>query len=169
MVKILTIPDPILNTPSIAVNEFSQQIYKTIEQLTQTMQASNGCVGIAAPQIGQLLRIVAIDVSRSKKVVANRGLTVLINPKITKAEGRCFGREGCLSVPELTGNVWRSAKIEVEAHDQNNKKFSFTTEGFEAIVLQHEIDHLDGVLFLDRVASLKTDIFRRKNIVIAGK
>jgi len=165
MQKILTIPDPILNTPSVAVNEFTQHTYKTIEQLTQTMRENKGCVGIAAPQIGELIRIVVVDVSLYRKIVPNRGLTVLVNPKITKSEGRCFGREGCLSVPELTGNVWRAKNIEVEARDENNNKICFKSEGFESVVFQHEIDHLDGLLFLDRVASIKTDIFRRKDIV----
>jgi len=166
MQKILTIPDPILKTPSIAINEFTQQTYKVIDKLAQTMRANTGCVGIAAPQIGELTRIIVVDVSLYRKSVPNRGFSVLVNPKIIKSEGRRFGREGCLSVPELTGNVWRSDKIEVEARDENNKKISFTAQGFEAVVFQHEIDHLDGLLFLDRVASVKTDIFRRKNIVI---
>ena len=102
------------------------------------------------------------DVSLHPKRFINHGNLVLINPEIVSKEGKITGRDGCLSVPDWTGNVTRFEKITVQALDSSGKPLRFETEGFEAVVIQHEIDHLDGLLFLDRVSSLKTDIFRRK-------
>jgi len=122
------------------------------------------CVGIAASQLGIDSRIIAIDVSLHPKQVDNHGQLILINPEIVSASGSQTFREGCLSVPDFTGNVTRANEVTVKARDINNNKIELTAKGFEATVLQHEIDHLDGILFLDRVSSLKTDVFRRKQI-----
>jgi peptide deformylase len=106
--------------------------------------------------------MVVIDCSLALKPCANHGLLALINPVISRSEGKRLGREGCLSIPDFTGNVVRAEKITVNAMTTNGAQTRVEAEGFEAVVLQHEIDHLDGILFLDRVSSLKTDVFRRK-------
>jgi peptide deformylase len=102
------------------------------------------------------VRIVVVDVSGHRKAPRSSGRLLLVNPRIVAAEGAEVGREGCLSIPDLTANVRRATRIEVEAGDR-----SIVSEGFEARCLQHEIDHLDGLLFLDRVDSLTADVFRR--------
>jgi peptide deformylase len=126
------------------------------------MAASPGCVGIAAPQVGILKRVIVVDASRSKKPCQAHGHMVLINPVISDPQGAELGREGCLSLPDFTANVMRAQSIKVEAQNLHGDNLSFTTTGFEARIILHEADHLDGLLFLDRVSSLKTDVFRRK-------
>ena len=132
------------------------------EDLVDTMRASGGCVGIAAPQIGEGVRMVVVDVSEHPRATRHNGLLVLVNPLITRATGRAVAREGCLSIPDLTANVGRATEVLVEASDPAGVARTVQAEGFEARCLQHEIDHLDGILFLDRVASLTTDVFPRK-------
>ena len=128
-----------------------------IEDLLDTMRSFGHCVGIAAPQIGEPVRVAVVDVSGHPKATTSHGELVLVNPVIVESSGGEVGREGCLSIPELTANVRRATHITVEADG-----LSLETEGFEARALQHEIDHLDGLLFLDRVESLEADVSRRK-------
>jgi len=128
-----------------------------IADLLDTMRAFGHCVGIAAPQIGESVRVAVVDVTGHRKATSAHGELILVNPVITAAEGAEVGREGCLSIPELTGSVRRATEITVEAEG-----LRVDAEGFEARALQHEIDHLDGLLFLDRVESPTTDVFRRK-------
>ena len=128
-----------------------------VADLLDTMRAFGHCVGIAAPQIGESVRVAVVDVTGHRKATSAHGELILVNPVITAAEGAEVGREGCLSIPELTGNVRRATAITVEAEG-----LRVDAEGFEARALQHEIDHLDGLLFLDRVESPATDVFRRK-------
>lgn len=130
--------------------------------LHDTMSSFRGCVGIAAPQINELFSLVVVDVSGHKKATASHGLLVLLNPQITHSSGSEIGREGCLSIPDLTANVRRATEITVQAQTPQGEEIEFETEGFEARCIQHEIDHLNGVLFLDRVESLTDDVFRRK-------
>jgi peptide deformylase len=125
--------------------------------LIETMRSSPGCVGLAAPQIGELIRVAVVDCTEHPRAENPNGLMVLVNPRIVAAEGRELGREGCLSIPDLTGNVQRAAAITVEAGT-----LSARSVGFEARCIQHELDHLDGILFLDRVQSLAHDLFVRK-------
>jgi peptide deformylase len=127
-----------------------------------TMRSHPGCVGLAAPQLDELVRVVAVDVSEHPKATRSHGELVLVNPRVTRAEGADVAREGCLSIPELTANVRRATHVTVEAADPAGEVVRVETEGFEARCLLHEIDHLDGILFLDRVDSLATDVFRRK-------
>jgi peptide deformylase len=117
------------------------------------MRGAPGCVGLAAPQIGELVRVVVIDCTGHPRVADPNGLIVLVNPRITFADGSELGREGCLSIPDLTGNVRRATALEIGG---------LRTVGFEARCIQHELDHLDGILFLDRVESLAHDLFVRK-------
>lgn len=130
--------------------------------LLATMRASPGCVGIAAPQIGEEVRMVVIDVTGHRKTTVGHGELVLVNPTITLGESSEVAREGCLSLPDLTANVRRARAIEIQALDTRGRPVTIATEGFEARCLQHELDHLDGLLFLDRVDSLVDDVFRRK-------
>ena len=130
---------------------------RVIADLLDTMRSFGHCVGIAAPQIGELVRVAVVDCSDHPKAPENHGELVLVNPVIVAASGSKVGREGCLSIPELTGNVRRATHITVEAEG-----LRVEAEGFEARAIQHEIDHLDGLLFLDRVESLESDVFPRK-------
>jgi peptide deformylase len=130
--------------------------------LVETMRASPACVGLAAPQIGVSRRAFALDVSEHPKTTVCHGLVVLFDPVILESSGRKVGREGCMSVPDLTANVARATSIVVSGTTPEGERRVIATEGFEARAFQHEIDHLDGLLILDRVASLATDVFRRK-------
>ena len=131
--------------------------------LVETMESFGHCVGLAAPQLDHLVRMIAVDVTGHKKATTQNGLLVLVNPVIVESEGTEVGREGCLSIPHLTANVRRATRIRVDARDPRGEPVSVESEAFEARCLQHEIDHLDGLLFLDRVDSLASDVFRRKN------
>lgn len=159
---ILTYPDERLKLISPLVEVFDDALRQFVLDLFVTMYSSPGGVGIAAPQVGVQQRLILIDVSK-KKGTENHGKLVLINPEITQWEGYILGREGCLSIPDYTANVLRAEKIQLEAYDEAGVKKTYTMQGFEARAVQHEIDHLDGVLFLDRLISPRTDLFRRKN------
>lgn len=135
------------------------QAERVAADLLETMRSFGHCVGIAAPQIGELVRVVVVDVSEHPKAETSNGELVLVNPRVVAAEGAEIAREGCLSIPELTANVRRARSITVE-----HAGGSFESEGFEARCVLHELDHLDGILFLDRVASIVDDVFRRKNL-----
>jgi len=130
---------------------------RVVEDLLDTMRSFGHCVGIAAPQIGESVRIAVVDCTGHKKAPDAHGELVLVNPVIVAAAGAEVGREGCLSIPELTANVRRATAVTVEAEGVR-----VDAEGFEARVIQHELDHLDGLLFLDRVESLEADVFRRR-------
>jgi peptide deformylase len=161
---VLVYPDPLLKEISAPIVNFDDSVRSLLQDLVDTMVAAGHSVGIAAPQIGDLRRAVVVDVSTSKlgKKQENHGLMQMVNPEIIEREGSCEAREGCMSVPDYTGNVTRAEAIVVQYQDENNHRCVIRTEGFEAIAIQHEIDHLDGLLFLDRVSSLKTGLFRRK-------
>jgi peptide deformylase len=126
------------------------------------MRSFPRCVGIAAPQIDELVRIVVVDVTDHPKATACHGELVLVNPVVVSSAGAEVAREGCLSIPDLTANVRRATHAVIEGRDAAGETRSVETEGFEARCLLHEIDHLDGILFLDRVDSLATDVFQRK-------
>ncbi|MGE5636330.1 MAG: peptide deformylase [Nocardioidaceae bacterium] len=130
--------------------------------LVDTMRSHPGCVGLAAPQLDELVRVVAVDVSGHPKATSASGLLLLVNPRLVRREGAEVAREGCLSIPHLTGNVRRPTLIELAALAPDGSELSVEARGFEARCLVHELDHLDGVLFLDRVDSLATDVFRRR-------
>jgi peptide deformylase len=125
--------------------------------LVDTMRSFERCVGLAAPQIGELARVVAVNVRGHPQADTDNGLLLLVNPRIVEVEGSEVAREGCLSIPDLTANVRRATSIVVE-HAEGNVRCL----GFEARCVQHELDHLDGILFLDRVESLVDDVFRRR-------
>ncbi len=166
ILPILQFPDPRLKETSDPVAVVSDEVYSFVEDLLETMRASPGCVGIAAPQVGVSRRIIAVDVSTHRRgsQEENHGLLVLVNPEILAMGGKQLVREGCMSVPDYTANVQRAQWVLVDALDREGKQVIVEAIGFEAVAIQHEVDHLDGYLFLDRVSSIKTDIFRRKRL-----
>ncbi len=156
-------PDPRLKIAVAPAPAVSDALRAQAQDLLDTMDACPPrTVGIAAPQIGVLERLAIVDTSRNPKHTAGHGLLILMNPRIVASEDTQTGREGCLSLPDYTANIRRHQRITVEALTLDGEALTFDAEGFEAVVLQHEIDHLDGLLFLDRVANIKADLFRRK-------
>ncbi|MDQ3940272.1 MAG: peptide deformylase [Actinomycetota bacterium] len=156
----------VLRLPSRVLKQRAQELggltdTGLIDDLIDTMRASPACVGLAAPQIGISKRAIAVDVSTHPKTTVSHGLVVLIDPEIVEASGRDVGREGCMSVPDLTADIGRATHIVVRGISPEGPVV-IATEGFEARAFQHEIDHLDGLLILDRVSSLATDVFRRR-------
>ena len=162
VLEILAYPDARLKQESVPVTSFDAQLQRFVADLEETRLAGPGAVGIAAPQVGCFQRIVIVDVSKLKRPVANHGHLILVNPEITAWDGYAVGREGCLSVPDYTGNVIRAERIHLIAFDPAGERREFDMEGFEARAVQHEMDHLDGLLFLDRLVSKRNDLFRRK-------
>ena len=162
ILEVLIYPNPLLKSVCNPVEEFDKMLNSLVADLSETLESFPGCVGIAAPQVGSLVRLVIIDASRNKKCPENLGKQVLINPAVIAQEGEELAREGCLSLPDFTANVRRAQSVRITALDENGKQRQLAASGFEARVILHELDHLDGLLFLDRVASLKTDVFRRK-------
>jgi len=162
LLEILTVPDSRLKQASVAVASFDAELSAFIADLEETRRAGPGAVGIAAPQVNRFLRIAIVDVSNTRKPVPNHGHLVLVNPEITHWDGFELGREGCLSVPHYTGNVIRAERIRLRAQDADGADREYAMEGFEARAVQHEVDHLDGLLFIDRVVSRRTDLFQRK-------
>lgn len=161
VLEILTYPDERLKKVSVPVERFDDELREFIKDLEQTMRAGPGGVGIAAPQVGQAQRIAMVDVS-SKPKISSHGRMVLVNPEILTWDGMEIGREGCLSVPDYTGNVIRAQRITLQAYDEHGQRVEYACEGYEARAVQHECDHLDGMLFLDRLVSRRNDLFRRK-------
>lgn len=160
---ILLYPNAILKHPCACVLRMDAEVDALVRDLLDTMHAAGHSVGVAAPQIGVSLRVVVVDVSKSKLGREdNHGQLVMINPEILEREGERIMREGCMSVPEYTGNVARAESILVQFLDRDGVERVIRANGFEAVAIQHEMDHLDGLLFLDRVSNLKTDVFRRK-------
>lgn len=156
-------PDPILKQVAEPVEEIDDSLVEVVQDLVDTMLDAGHSVGVAAPQIGVLRRVVVVDVSKSKLGKDdNHGLLEMINPEIIEKSGSKMMREGCMSVPDYTGNVTRAEHIVVEFTNRQGQVRVIEASGFEAVAIQHELDHLDGLLFLDRVSSLKTDLYRRK-------
>lgn len=155
---ILSYPCAILQKKSALVSNFDEQLKILADDMAETMYAAPG-VGLAAPQIGVLRRVVVIDVTAKEE---ENNLIVLVNPQITQAEGQQVDEEGCLSVVDYATSVKRFQKVWVEAYDLSGKSFNFEVENFYARVIQHELDHLDGKLFIDRISTLKRSLYKRK-------
>lgn len=165
--EILTYPDNRLKQECETVEQFDEPLREFVSELEAFMRTQPGGIGIAAPQVGRNLRLCIVDLTgmtrgKKKKPVPNQGRMVLINPEITEWDGFELGREGCMSVPDYTGNVIRATQIRFSAQDEWGETREFESEGFEARAIQHEVDHLDGLLFLDRLVSRRTDLFQRK-------
>lgn len=144
--KIVELGDEILKEKARAVPKITPNILKLLDNMADTMYSAKG-VGLAAPQIGVSKRVIVVDVGE--------GLIELVNPEILSCEGQETDTEGCLSIPGIVGDVTRAATIEVKGLDRRGKECVFTAEGFLARALQHEIDHLEGILFIDRATNIR--------------
>jgi peptide deformylase len=159
LLEIVTYPEKILSRPTRLIENIDGDIQYLIENMAHTMYQAPG-VGLAAIQVGINKSLMVYDISPKDK---ERSLQVLINPRIVSSEGSLLSEdEGCLSVPDFRSDVKRTAAITVEGVDRNEKPVRIDAEGFLAIVLQHEIDHLNGILFIDRISALKRGIYKRK-------
>jgi peptide deformylase len=156
--EIVKYPDPILSKPGERVTEFDDKLKTLVEEMFESMYVAHG-IGLAAPQIGLSKRITVIDVN-FKKDPADK--LVLINPEIIAREGQQFEEEGCLSLPDIRDKVKRAAKVKVRAQNVDGEWFEVEGEELLSRAFQHEIDHLDGVLFIDRISRLKKDLTVRK-------
>lgn len=165
VLEIISYPDVRLKQVADEVNTFDSELSELIQNLEDTMATGPGGVGIAATQVGIMKRAVIVDVSNYPRLknAKHHGRLVLINPEILDWQGMKKGREGCMSVPDFTGNVIRAENIVLSALDENGIQQKYEMEGFEARAVQHEIDHLDGLLFLDRLVSRRNDLFKRKS------
>lgn len=157
---ILLYPHPLLKTVCRSLEPGTDAAEALARDLEETLLAGPG-VGLAAPQIGAPYRVILVDAGRNPRR-SGQGRFLLFDPVIRESHGRQMAREGCLSIPDYTGNVLRAETILVEGRDRHGRRLRVRAEGYEAVVFQHEIDHLDGILFLDRIANLKTDLFRRR-------
>ena len=159
---IVRYPDRVLKDGTVPVGTIDETARELAADLLDTMLDAPGCVGLAAPQIGRDRRAFALDISRMSKSHPNHGLIVLLDPELLVADGGEVRREGCASVPDYTCDIRRATAVVVRGLTPEGDVRVVEAEGFEARALQHELDHLDGLLILDRVSSLKTDVFRRK-------
>lgn len=159
ILDIKTFPDTFLGRPTKPVENIDGKIQKLIEDMAATMYAAPG-VGLAAIQVGHDKSLLVYDIAPQDE---NRSLQVLINPKIVTSEGTIISEnEGCLSVPDYRTDVKRASRVLVEAFDREGKPIRFEAEGMLALVMQHEIDHLNGILFIDRISSLKRQMYKRR-------
>ncbi|HVO96076.1 MAG TPA: peptide deformylase [Terriglobales bacterium] len=158
ILEILKYPNPVLARVAAPIKNITAETVQLLRDMLETMYAAPG-VGLAAPQVGHPQRIIVLDIDHE-----NPGKQVykLINPVITRVEGEVIWEEGCLSVVDFTAEVRRAAQVEVVATDEQEKEVRVAAEGLLAVALQHEIDHLDGKLFIDRISRLKRDLYRRR-------
>lgn len=146
VMKVLTAGNPLLKEVSRPVEKIDKRITRLLKNMTETMYAEDG-IGLAAPQVGELKRIVVID-------IGDHVVYEMINPVITKKEGSVVGSEGCLSVPDFTGEVERAEYVECEFTNRQGERMLLQANGLLAVAVQHELDHLDGILFIDKAVSL---------------
>lgn len=158
ILEILTYPDEVLSTIALPVEAVDDDIRKLIDDMAETMYAAPG-VGLAANQVGVLKRVVVIDIDYPD---GRPNLIALINPVITDKEGLCTSEERCLSLPGVAEEVERSERVKVDALDRMGQSFELEAEGFLAIAVQHELDHLDGTVLIDRLGRLKRRILARE-------
>ena len=154
-------PHPVLKRVCAEIDD-PAAIARVAADLLDTMAGAPRCVGIAAPQIGEPVRMAVVDVTGHPKTRSCAGPLVLVNPRVVAAEGLKLGREGCLSVPDFTADIRRATRVVVEAADVHGEPLRIEADAFEARCLLHELDHLDGVLFLDRVESASA-VYRRRD------
>ncbi len=160
ILEILKYPDPRLKKVALPVRDFSAKTVQLVSDMLDTMYAAPG-VGLAAPQVGVSQRVVVLDTDHENP---GKQVLKLINPVITHAEGEVIWEEGCLSVVEFTADVKRAAQVQVKAFDEHEREIKIEADGLLAVALQHEIDHLDGKLFIDRISRLKRELYTRKRI-----
>ena len=156
--KIYTYPDAVLKTTAEAIRDIDEDLQKTIDRMLGTMYSAPG-IGLAANQVGLLKRLIVFDgTPREEK----RNPQVLINPEIVAREGSLKWDEACLSVPDYTAEVVRNSQVQVNGLDRHGNPLRLEADGLLAVCLQHEIDHLNGVLFIDRISSLKRALYKKK-------
>jgi peptide deformylase len=158
ILKILKYPEPVLSQPGEPVTDFNDELRKLVADMFETTYASQG-IGLAAPQVGVSKRLTVIDLSMGKDPAQR---LVLINPEIIFREGKLYEEEGCLSFPDIREKVVRAARVRIRAQDGHGKWFEMDGEDLLSRCMQHEIDHLDGMLFIFRMSALKRDLNLRK-------
>lgn len=159
VLTILTYPDSRLKKKSTQVKKIDDSIFKLLDDMAETMYHAPG-VGLAAPQIGKNLRVIVVDVEHNEE--GKRKLIELINPEITESEGKMTGEEACLSVPGFIADVRRKSSVTVQGLNRRGKKVTIEATETLSRVFQHEIDHLDGILFVDRLSRLKRELLQKK-------
>ncbi len=166
VLEILKFPHPVLRQKARRVEQIDETIHRLVEDMTETMYRAPG-IGLAANQVGLPRRVIVVDVSAGE---APENRLVLINPEILHREGRVTTEEGCLSVPDLREDVTRSGRVVVRALDLEGRRVEVEADDLLAVALQHEIDHLDGILFIDRISQLKRSryVAKRKKMLQAG-
>ena len=159
--EIRTYPDPVLHKKTSRVERIDSALDRLIKDMVETMHAATG-VGLAANQVGVPLQLAVIDLSSREEEEQRHPLLVMINPEILSLEGSVLEEEGCLSVPDYSEKIKRAARVKVRAQDRKGKPFELEAEGLMAKALQHEIDHLNGLLFVDKLSPLKKSLFKRR-------
>ena len=160
--EVLRYPDRRLKLPAVPVGRPGPAVRRLAADMLDTARSYPRTVGIAAPQVGELWRVAYVDCTGHKKSPDAHGPMWLVDPVVVESSGDEIGREGCLSLPEITANVRRATAVTIDATDLDGTRRRIRASGFEARVILHEMDHLDGVLILDRVASLALDVFARR-------
>ncbi|MDH4231308.1 MAG: peptide deformylase [Nitrospirota bacterium] len=158
ILEIRKYPEKVLKQKALPVAAFDQELQVLIDDMIETMYAAPG-VGLAAPQVGESKRLAVIDISTKDEKVP---LLVLINPVIVESEGSIEFEEGCLSIPEYTANVKRAEKVLVRAQNREGESIEIEGADLLAIALQHEIDHLEGILLIDRISPIKREFFKKR-------
>jgi len=157
--KIYQYPEPVLRKETSKISSFDEDLVKLIEDMAETMYNAPG-IGLAAPQVGRSVKLIVVDTTEDPE--GEKQYMALINPEIVAHEGTQLDEEGCLSVPELTSYVKRHKKITVTYQGIDGSPHELTTEDRFAVVLQHEIDHLNGILFIDHLSPLKRNLYKKK-------
>jgi peptide deformylase len=160
VLPVVRLPEPVLKQRAHEVGEITDDVRRLCADLVETMRASPACVGLAAPQVGAGLRVFCVDVTGHRKARSCHGPVVLVDPEVVAAGPPATGREGCMSVPDLTGDVARATELVVRGRSPDGAERVLQVDAFEARAFQHELDHLDGLLFLDRVTGGR--LFPRK-------
>jgi peptide deformylase len=158
ILHICTYPEEILRQRAEPITEIDEEVVKLVDHMTETMYSAPG-IGLAATQVGVAKQVLVVDIAPRRP---ESELIVLINPEIVAAEGEVIFEEGCLSVPDYQAEVKRHEKIAVRGLNLKGEEVEIEAEGLLAVVLQHEIDHLNGMLFIDRLSKLKRDLYKRK-------
>jgi peptide deformylase len=158
ILKIVKYPEPVLSQPGEPVTEFNDELRRLVADMFETTYANQG-IGLAAPQVGVSKRVTTIDLSMGKDP---KDRLVFINPEIITSDGKLYEEEGCLSFPDIREKVVRAARVRVRAQDEYGKWFEMDGDDLLARCMQHEIDHLDGILFLFRMSALKRNLNLRK-------
>jgi peptide deformylase len=158
MLDICKYGETVLKQKAREVQNINEKVAELVEQMRRTMYEANG-IGLAAPQVGQSIQLALVDITQGEE---KDEFMVLINPEIIESEGSETADEGCLSIPGITTQVSRSTHIKIKAFDLSGKEIQREFEGYKARVIQHEIDHLEGILIVDRVSSLKRQILKKE-------